>query len=239
MTLVPSAAVNQTTILRAENLELLFDDGQTRALNGLNLEINEGEFVAIVGPSGCGKSSLLNLIGTLDSPTSGDIYFRAQPYSAIRDLSLFRRQNIGFIFQSFNLLPTLSALDNVLVPTIGVPGSAADNMERARALLIRLGLKKRLDHFPGKLSGGERQRVAIARALINDPDIILADEPTGSLDSANATQVLEVIDSIRKEKELTVIMVTHDRSVSARADRIIRMRDGKIDSEAEGQGVSA
>lgn len=239
MTLAPSAPVNQTTILRAENLELLFDDGQTRALNGLNVEIIEGEFVAIVGPSGCGKSSLLNLIGTLDTPTAGDIYFRSQPYSAIRDLSLFRRQNIGFIFQSFNLLPTLSAIDNVLVPTIGVPGSASDNMERARALLTRLGLEKRLDHFPGKLSGGERQRVAIARALINDPDIILADEPTGSLDSVNATQVLEVIDSIRKEKELTVVMVTHDRSVSARADRIIRMRDGKIDSEAAGQGVSA
>ncbi|HEX5363057.1 MAG TPA: ABC transporter ATP-binding protein [Gallionella sp.] len=233
MTSHPTITTNQTTILRAENLALLFDDGQTRALNGLNVEINEGEFVAIVGPSGCGKSSLLNLIGTLDIPTSGEIYFRSRPYSAIRDLSLFRRQNIGFIFQSFYLLPTLSALDNVLVPTIGCPGAAQEHEERARSLLSRLGLDKRLDHFPGKLSGGERQRVAIARALINDPDIILADEPTGSLDSANATQVLELIDGVRKEKELTVVMVTHDRSVSARADRIIRMRDGQIESEAQ------
>lgn len=239
MTFAPSINGIQATILRTENLALLYDDGQTRALNGLNVEINEGEFVAIVGPSGCGKSSLLNLIGTLDTPTSGEIFFRAQPYSALHDLSLFRRQNIGFIFQSFYLLPTLSALDNVLVPTIGCPGTAREHEERARSLLSRLGLAKRLNHFPGKLSGGERQRVAIARALINDPDIILADEPTGSLDSANATQVLELIDSIRQEKQLTVVMVTHDRSVSARADRIVRMRDGQIDSESPLQGASA
>lgn len=218
----------QAPILSTHKLSLLFDEGQTRALDGVDIAVGEGEFVAITGPSGCGKSSLLNLIGTLDTPTSGDIHFRTQPYSALRDLSLFRRENIGFIFQSFNLLPTLSALDNVLVPTIGRPG---DHEERARALLIRLGLCNRLNHFPGKLSGGERQRVAIARALINDPDIILADEPTGSLDSANAIQVLDVIDGIRREKELTVIMVTHDASVSARADRIIRMRDGKVDAE--------
>ncbi len=227
-----SISSSNNTIVRAENLMLSFDEGQTRALNGLDAEIREGEFVAIVGPSGCGKSSLLNLIGTLDNPTSGEIYFRARPYSEIRDLSLFRRQNIGFIFQSFHLLPTLSALDNVLVPTIGVPGSASDNEERARALLIRLGLANRLNHFPGKLSGGERQRVAIARALINDPDVILADEPTGSLDSANAAHVLDVLNDIRKEKELTVIIVTHDPSVSARADRVIHMRDGKIEPEA-------
>lgn len=218
----------QTPILSTHKLSLLFDEGQTRALDGVDIEVGEGEFVTITGPSGCGKSSLLNLIGTLDTPTSGDIHFRTQPYSALRDLSLFRRENIGFIFQSFNLLPTLSALDNVLVPTIGRTG---DHEERARELLARLGLSNRLNHFPGKLSGGERQRVAIARALINDPDIILADEPTGSLDSANAIQVLDVIDGIRREKELTVIMVTHDASVSARADRIIRMRDGKLDAE--------
>ncbi|BBI99072.1 macrolide ABC transporter ATP-binding protein [Ferrigenium kumadai] len=216
------------TIVRAENLALHFDDGQTRALDGIDLEIREGEFVAIVGPSGCGKSSLLNLIGTLDSPTSGELYFRSQPYSGIRDLSLFRRQNIGFIFQSFYLLPTLSALDNVLVPTIGCPGAAKEHEERARYLLSQLGLSNRLAHFPGRLSGGERQRVAIARALINDPDVILADEPTGSLDSANAAHVLDVIGELKKEKELTIVMVTHDPNVSARADRVIHMRDGKI-----------
>jgi putative ABC transport system ATP-binding protein len=224
--------MNSTTatniIVRADNLALHFDDGQTRALDGVDVDIREGEFVAIVGPSGCGKSSLLNLIGTLDSPTSGEIYFRSQPYSAIRDLSLFRRQNIGFIFQSFHLLPTLTALDNVMVPTIGCPGAAREYEERARYLLSQLGLSKRLDHFPGRLSGGERQRVAIARALINDPDIILADEPTGSLDSANAAHVLDVIGELKKEKELTIVMVTHDPNVSSRADRVIHMRDGKI-----------
>jgi len=218
-------------ILSTRNLSLHFDEGQTRALDGVDIEIIEGEFVAITGPSGCGKSSLLNLIGTLDTPTSGDIHFRSRPYSELSDLSLFRRENIGFIFQSFHLLPTLSALDNVLVPTIGRPGANGDHEERARALLSRLGLSNRLDHFPGKLSGGERQRVAIARALINDPDIILADEPTGSLDSANAAHVLNLLDCIRREKELTVIMVTHDAGVSARADRVIKMRDGKIDAE--------
>ncbi len=224
--------MNSTTatdiIVRAENLALHFDDGQTRALDGIDVKIREGEFVAIVGPSGCGKSSLLNLIGTLDSPTSGEIYFRSRPYSEIRDLSLFRRQNIGFIFQSFHLLPTLSALDNVMVPTIGCPGTAKEHEERARYLLSQLGLSNRLEHFPGRLSGGERQRVAIARALINDPDVILADEPTGSLDSANAAHVLDVIGELKKEKELTIVMVTHDPNVSARADRVIHMRDGKI-----------
>lgn len=216
------------TIVRARNLSLHFDEGRTRALDDVDIAIAEGEFVAITGPSGCGKSSLLNLIGTLDTPTAGDIHFRSRPYSAIPDLSLFRRENIGFVFQSFHLLPTLSALDNVLVPTIGRTG---DHEERARALLSRLGLSSRLDHFPGKLSGGERQRVAIARALINGPGLILADEPTGSLDSANAAHVLDLLDCIRRENNLTVVMVTHDAAVSARADRVIKMRDGKVDAE--------
>ncbi len=220
-------------IVRADNLALHFDEGRTRALNGVSIAIRAGEFVAIVGPSGCGKSSLLNLIGTLDVPTSGEICYRDTPYATLRDLSLFRRQHIGFIFQSFNLIPTLSALDNVLVATIGGKGAASDYQERATGLLSKLGLGNRLHHFPGKLSGGERQRVAIARALINDPDIILADEPTGSLDSASAAQVLAMLAEIRKEKGLTIIMVTHDASVSAHADRIIHLRDGKIDTPCE------
>ena len=220
-------------IIRAENLALHFDQGHTKALDGIDVHIHEGEFVAIVGPSGCGKSSLLHLIGTLDIPTSGDIYFRSQPYSTIRDLSLFRRQHIGFIFQSFYLIPTLSALDNVVVPTIGCPGSAKGHRERAKDLLSKLGLRDRLDHFPGNMSGGERQRVAVARAMINAPDVILADEPTGSLDSDNALQVLDVIADVRKEKGLTVIMVTHDPSVSSRADRVVPVRDGKLDIRGE------
>jgi ABC-type lipoprotein export system ATPase subunit len=220
-------------IVRAETLALHFDDGRTKALNGIDVEIREGEFLALVGPSGCGKSSLLNIIGTLDAPTAGQIYFRSRPYSTIGDFSLFRRQHIGFIFQSFYLIPTLSAFENVVVPTIGSPGSASDHKERAKGLLSRLGLRDRMDHLPNKMSGGERQRVAIARSLINNPDVILADEPTGSLDSANATEVLDLITEIRKEKGLTVIMVTHDPSVSSRADRVVHMRDGKLEPREE------
>jgi len=228
-----SSAVSADTMIHVENLALHFDQGNTKALDGIDVNIYEGEFVAIVGPSGCGKSSLLHLIGTLDIPTSGEIFFRARPYSTIRDLSLFRRQHIGFIFQSFHLIPTLSALDNVIVPTIGCPGSATGHKEHARSLLSKLGLRDRLDHYPSKMSGGERQRVAVARAMINNPNVILADEPTGSLDSENALQVLDVIADLRKEKGLTVIMVTHDASVSSRADRVVPVRDGKLDLRGE------
>jgi len=220
-------------IIRIAGLTLYFDEGHTKALNGVDLEIGEGEFVAIVGPSGSGKSSLLNVIGTLDVATAGEIFFGDQAYANIQDASLFRRENFGFIFQGFHLIPTLSALDNVIVPTIGCTGKADDYRARAKLLLTDLGLAARLDQFPGKLSGGERQRVAIARALINQPRVILADEPTGSLDSENAQQVLDLLTSIVKQQGLTLIMVTHDANVSARADRIIHMRDGKVE-----QGVA-
>lgn len=220
---------SSVTSLRIQGLVLHFDEGQTRALNGVDLEICAGEFVAIVGPSGSGKSSLLNVIGTLEQPTAGSIALGEHAYAAIKDASLFRRENIGFIFQSFNLIATLSALDNVIVPTIGCGGAASEHKARAEALLIQLGLRDRMHHFPGKLSGGERQRVAIARALINKPRLLLADEPTGSLDSANAAQVLDILTGIVKQQGLTLVMVTHDASVSARADRIIRMRDGRVE----------
>ena len=229
----PSSA---DAIIRARDLTLSFDDGKIKALNGVDLEVREGELVAIVGPSGCGKSSLLNLIGTLDTPTAGGIEFRSRAYAAITDYSLFRRQHIGFIFQSFHLIPTLSALNNVVVATIGCPGAANDKIERARALLLGLGLTDRLDQFPNTMSGGERQRVAIARALINTPDIILADEPTGSLDSANTQQVLNLLADLRKERGLTMIVATHDPNVSAWADRVVPMRDGKIAQREETPG---
>lgn len=216
-----------TPLIRINGITLYFDGGHTRALNGVDLAIQEGEFVAIVGPSGSGKSSLLNVIGTLDTPTAGEIHFRDQAYSSIRDASLFRRENFGFIFQGFHLIPTLSALDNVIVPTIGCEGRGYQ--ARAQALLSSLGLQDRLNHFPGKLSGGERQRVAIARSLINQPRVILADEPTGSLDSENAQQVLDLLTQVVREQGLTLIMVTHDASVSARADRIVHMRDGRVE----------
>lgn len=215
-------------IFRAEGLALHFDDGRTHALDGVDLDVAAGEFVAIVGASGCGKSSLLNLIGALDTPTAGECYFRGQPYAAMLDLADFRRRHIGFVFQSFHLIPTLGVLDNVLVPTIGTPGPTGAHRSRALELLERLGLSDRLRHFPATLSGGERQRAAIARALINEPDLLLADEPTGSLDSANAAHVLDLISDIRRERGLTVVMVTHDAGVSARADRLVPMRDGKV-----------
>jgi putative ABC transport system ATP-binding protein len=220
-------------IFRAEGLALHFDDGRTRALDGVDLEVVAGEFVAIVGASGCGKSSLLNLIGALDTPTAGERYFRSQPYSAMTDLAQFRRRHVGFVFQSFHLIPTLCVLDNILVPTIGTSGSTGAHRLRARTLIERLGLTKRLRNFPATLSGGERQRVAIARALINSPDLLLADEPTGSLDSANATQVLDLLSEIRRERGLTVVMVTHDATVSARADRLVPLRDGKLERSPE------
>ena len=222
-------ATQLNPVIRAKNLALYFDERKTKALDGFDMEVGDGEFLAIVGPSGCGKSSLLNLIGLLDVPTSGEIYFRGKPYSSIRDLSLFRRKHIGFVFQSFHLIPTLSVLENVLVPTIAGSGSSQDYKTSARSLLSRLGLDGKLDQFPGTMSGGERQRVAIARALINNPDVILADEPTGSLDSAHAQQVLDLISEFNREKGLTVVMVTHDPDVSARADRAIHLRDGKLD----------
>ena len=222
-------AARPAVVLRAENVALHFDAGAMKALDGVDFEIREGEFVAVVGPSGCGKSSLLNILGTLESPTSGDLHFRSRPYSSMRDASLFRRQHMGFIFQAFHLMSTLSTIDNVLLPTIGAAGSPADHRARAVGLLTRLGLDGRLHHFPGGMSGGERQRVAIARALINRPGIILADEPTGSLDSVSAEHVLDLLTELRKEHSLTMVMVTHDPSVSSRADRIVRMRDGKID----------
>jgi len=220
-------------VLRAENVALHFDAGAMKALDGVDFEIREGEFVAVVGPSGCGKSSLLNILGTLESPTSGDLHFRSRPYSSMRDASLFRRQHMGFIFQAFHLMSTLSTIDNVLLPTIGAAGSPADHRARAVSLLTRLGLDGRLHHFPGGMSGGERQRVAIARALINRPGVILADEPTGSLDSAAARQVLDRLTSARAKAGVTIVMVTHDAAVAARADRIVRLRDGRLDTGGE------
>lgn len=215
-------------ILSTRQLHLHFDDDRTLALNGVDIDILEGEFVAITGPSGCGKSSLLNLMGMLEEPSAGALFFRGAPYSEISNPALFRRQNIGFIFQSFHLIPTLTALKNVLVPTLGTSGRLEMQRQRAVSLLEQMSLANRLHHFPATLSGGERQRVAIARALINEPPILLADEPTGSLDSQNAVHVLDLLEQIRRERQLTLIMVTHDEAVSARADRIIRMRDGRI-----------
>ena len=220
-------------LLRAEQVALHYDHGRTRALDGLDFSLQAQESVAIVGPSGCGKSSLLNLIGALDVPTAGQLFFGDQPYAAIADLALLRRRRFGFIFQSFHLIPTLTALENVLVATIGGVSSDAGAGARARDLLVELGLQARIDHFPSQLSGGERQRVAIARALVNRPEVLLADEPTGSLDSTSAAQVLSLLDNCRARAGLALVVVTHDPAVAARADRIVRLRDGKLDTATQ------
>jgi len=220
-----------SSLVQAVDVGLEFDDGNVRALNGLSLNIEEGDFVALTGPSGCGKSSLLSIIGSLEMPTRGELLYRSMPYGTLGDLAAFRRGHIGFIFQAFHLIPTLTAVENIVVATFGAAASAGDCLHHAHELLDGLGLNQRRSHLPAQLSGGERQRVAIARALINDPELILADEPTGSLDSKAADEVLDLISNIREKRGITVIMVTHDSSAAAQADRIVRLRDGRVDPD--------
>ncbi|MFX0113871.1 MAG: ABC transporter ATP-binding protein [Candidatus Hodarchaeota archaeon] len=200
------------------------------ALYGVNLSIQRGEFTSIMGPSGCGKTTLLNLIGTLDVPTSGQIIVEGRDLSTMNDqqLSRLRRDRIGFVFQSFNLLPVLSALENVALPMqiAGIKKNARN--ERAKELLGRVGLEDRLDHRPDEMSGGEKQRVAIARAMVNHPAIILADEPTGNLDSETGWQILDLFQELHREENQTIMMVTHDEDIAKVTSRIIQLRDGQV-----------
>ena len=181
-----------------------------------------------MGPSGSGKSTLLQIIGALDEPDAGTVSFAGVDYADLPDLSEFRARRLGFVFQSFHLLPTLTAAENVQVPMFEMPWGRQERSARAEALLAAVGVQGRSGKRPSQLSGGERQRVAIARALANEPELILADEPTGSLDSANAAQVLDLLRSLQVSRGLTVLLVTHDAEVAARADRIVHMRDGRI-----------
>lgn len=205
-----------------------YRDGNVRALDRVSLEIPAGQFVSIVGPSGCGKSTLLHLIGALDAPTSGEVLFRGTPLSAIRDLDRLRSREIGFVFQTFYLLPNLTARENVQVPMIGDGQPDSARVARADRLLGLVGLADRADHIPGQLSIGQRQRVAIARALANGPALILADEPTGSLDSRSGGEVMDLLGALRAEHGTTLVVVTHDAAVAARASRTIRMLDGRV-----------
>jgi putative ABC transport system ATP-binding protein len=202
---------------------------EVRALDGVDLEVGEGEFVAIVGPSGSGKSTLLQLIGALDQPTDGTVSVDGSDTSALAasDLTSLRQRTIGFVFQQFNLIPTLSAQRNVETPMVpsGIPGTRRS--ERARDLLVRLGLGERADHLPAQLSGGEQQRVAIARALANDPRLILADEPTGNLDTATGRDVMRLMRGLNTQGH-TVVLITHDDEIAQAARRIVRLRDGRI-----------
>ncbi len=207
------------------------DGAPVCALNGVTLTIRAGEFVALVGPSGSGKSTLLNLIGALDRPTSGDIRVGGTSLAQVRDLDRFRGQTIGFIFQVHNLIPTLTARENVEVPMFETTPRATQRHARASLLLERVGLLQRADFLPNQLSGGERQRVAIARALANQPAIVLADEPTGQLDSKTTADIMNLLTDLNRTQGTTLIVVTHNHEVSSAAQRLITIRDGMIQSD--------
>ena len=225
---MPSPSAANAPLLEIDDVRREFDDGQVLALRGVNLTIHEGEYVAIMGSSGSGKSTLLSLLGALDTPNSGEIRYRGQSLSSYPDLGQFRAKHLGFIFQSFLLLPTLTALENVLVPMFEMPWPRPERQRRAAELLEAVGMGHRLNHMPEKLSGGERQRVAIARSLANEPSILLADEPTGNLDTQNAAQIMDLLRSVHHQRKNTMILVTHDPAIAKTADRIITMRDGQV-----------
>lgn len=219
---------NQPLIV-AQQLYKRYPDGYVQALKGIDLTVREGEYLAIIGPSGCGKSTLLNMLGALDRPDEGEVYFQGQPLSQRRDLDRFRARQIGFVFQSFYLLPTLTSEENVQIPMFeGPPRSARERRRKADELLELVGLAHRAHHRPSQLSVGERQRVALARALANDPILLLADEPTGNLDSDNAAHVLDLFDAFQRDRGLTLVVITHSPEVAARAHRVVTMRDGRI-----------
>lgn len=218
------------SIIRLEDVWKIYhmDEVNVPALSGMNIDIKKGEFVAVVGPSGSGKSTCMNLIGCLDIPTRGKVFLEHHDISKLSesDLAQIRGMKIGFVFQTFNLIPTLTALDNVMLPMTfqGIPRN--QRMEIAKNLLIKVGLEYRINHLPGELSGGERQRVAIARALSNNPEVILADEPTGNLDSKTGNEIIDMLKILNKEGK-TIVMVTHDTSITKHAKRIIHIKDGK------------
>lgn len=201
-------------------------------LKGIDLDIVRGDYVAIMGPSGSGKSTLMNLLGCLDTPTGGSYVLNGKDVSQMSDddLAEIRNKEIGFVFQTFNLLPRTTALENVALPMIYAGASKKDRTERAKKVLTDVGLADRMDHQPNQLSGGQRQRVAVGRALVNHPSIILADEPTGNLDSKTSLEILQLFDDIHKAGN-TVIVVTHEEDVAERAQRVIRLRDGIIESD--------
>ena len=219
-------------LLEVRKLCKSYDEGRIEALRGVDLSIAAGEYVAISGPSGSGKSTLLHLLGGLDTPTSGQVLFRNQPLGTAVDLDNYRANQVGFIFQAFYLLPTLSALENVQAPMLALSQNANNRVQRAEALLREMGLEHRLHQYPNELSAGERQRVAIARALANQPSILMADEPTGNLDSVNSARIMEMLIGIQKKRGMTLIVITHENDIAESAPRHIRMRDGlRIDSD--------
>lgn len=206
------------------------DDVRVDALRGVSFAVHEGEYVAIVGSSGSGKSTLLNLLGVLDKPTTGEIRYDGRDVTELDDAEVakLRNERIGFVFQSFHLLQRVTSVDNVIVPLTYRPGSRTSRRDKAVAALTSVGLADRLDHRPNQLSGGQQQRVAIARALVTEPGLILADEPTGNLDSRTSSEIMTLLETLHKEKGTALVVITHDPEVAARADRRIELKDGLI-----------
>jgi putative ABC transport system ATP-binding protein len=223
---------NVSKVYKMEKVEVL-------ALKEVNMKIKKGEFVAVVGPSGSGKSTLLHMIGCLDRPTKGEVILDGIEVSKLDDneLSKIRAEKIGFVFQFFNLYPTLTALENVELPMMIVEKDREERKKRARELLKIVGMEKRAEHLPSQLSGGERQKVAIARALANDPPLILADEPTGNLDSKSGKEIVTLLDKLQEERGKTIVMVTHMLDIAKFAERLIYLKDGEIIKEGKNEKV--
>ena len=219
-------------VVETRDLIKVYGDGVgVRALDGISLSIPRGQFVAIIGPSGAGKSTLLHMLGALDRPSRGEVIIDGQSLGKVRDLDRFRNRTIGFIFQMHNLIPTLTALENIEVPMAEAPLPARRKRERARELLKLVGLEARGNHLPNMMSGGERQRVAIARSLANQPAILLADEPTGNLDSKTTDEIMDLLATLNREQGMTLIVVTHNPQVAGVAERVLTLRDGQIESD--------
>lgn len=221
-------------MIKTENLSMLFttEDVQTKALNEVSLEIKKGEFVAIMGPSGCGKSTLLNILGTLDSPTSGKYYFDDKEIDKMSEsqLTTFRKGNIGFVFQNFNLIDELTVYENVELPLVYLNGKKSERKKKVMEVLERMNIAHRAGHFPQQLSGGQQQRVAIARAVVTDCPLILADEPTGNLDSTNGVEVMELLRELNNQGT-TIVIVTHSQRDATYAHRVIHLLDGRVVSK--------
>ncbi len=234
--------LEENIVIRTYGLRKTFvmGDQEIHAVDGVDIEIRYGEYVALMGPSGSGKSTFMNLIGALDTPTAGDYYIAGQLVSAMSDdeLAYIRNREIGFVFQTFNLLPRLTALQNVELPLVYSGVTPAQRTERAQRALQQVDLTDRMYHKPAELSGGQRQRVAIARALVGDPSIILADEPTGNLDTATSTEIMGVFDVLHKQGN-TIILVTHEPDIAMYAKRIVQLRDGKVEKDEEARWALA
>lgn len=214
--------------LEARSLKKEYDGGRIQALRGVDLQVAPGEFLTISGPSGSGKSTLLQLFGGLDEPSSGEVFYRGSSLAGRFDLDAYRSRRVGFVFQAFYLLPALRVLDNVQIPMLEGPLGARERRQKAEALLEEVGMTHRLRQYPNELSAGERQRVAIARSLANDPEILLADEPTGNLDSENSAKIMALLAGIQSQRGMTIIVVTHEAEVARIGHRNVHLKDGRV-----------